>query len=130
MTQYYIDRFAAYMSGYELYPPRLDFVTAIPRFTNHQSIFRVGSLYSSHLCHEGKQELCTDNFRTLFKFSQQTKNSNTLIGLLIGIVEEGIVINHIDYLYHSNPKQYQFLITMLQQEQYFPARVALRNAFV
>ena len=130
VIQHHINNFARYMSGYELYPPKFDFYNAIPRFANHQSIFRVGSLYSSLLCYEGKQELCTENFRTLFKFSQQMKKSWTLISLLIGIVEEGIVINHIEYLTHSNPAEYNFLIIMLQEEHYFPAKEALHNTFV
>lgn len=130
VIQYHINNLARYMSGYELYPPQLDFTTAIPRFTNHQSIFRVGSLYTTLLCYEGKQKECNDNFRTLFQFSQQMKNAWTLVSLLIGIVEEWIVINHIEYLYQSNPEQYNFLITMLQQENYFSAKETLHNAFV
>ena len=70
------------MSGYEIYPPRLDFITTIPRF-QPQGIFRVGSIYSALLCQQGKIIQCTENFKILFNFSQQTKNSNSLIGLLI-----------------------------------------------
>ncbi len=130
IIEYHLNNLASYISWYELYPPRMDFATAIPSFNGHQSIFRVGSLYSSLLCHQWQQEQCTHNFRTLFRFSQQMKKSWTLVSLLIGIVEEGIVINHIEYLINSGPEQYQFLITMLQGEQYFPAREALHNAFV
>lgn len=130
VIQYHINNFARYMSWYELYPPQLDFTTAIPRFTNHQSIFRVGSLYTALLCYEGKQKECHDNFSTLFQFSQQMKNAWSLVSLLIGIVEEWIVMNHIEYLYQSNPTQYQFLITMLQWQPYINAEKSFHNVFI
>ena len=40
------------------------------------------------------------------------------------------MINHIEYLTHSNPAEYNFLIIMLQEEHYFPAKEALHNTFV
>ena len=130
IIQYHIDNFGQYLSGYELYPPRLDFSTAIPRFQHHQSIYRVGSIYSASLCYEGKIAECTENFKTLFKFSQQMKNSSTLISLLIGIVEEDIAMSYITYLYNLDPTTYRPVITMLHKQEYLKANKALRYAFM
>ena len=49
---------------------------------------------------------------------------------MIGIVEEWIVMNHIEYLYQSNPTQYQFLITMLQWQPYINAEKSFHNVFI
>ena len=64
------------------------------------------------------------------QFSQQLKDGGSLVNLLIGIVIEGITVQHIEYLAQSDPQAYEAVVDILRKDiDYFDADTAIHNAF-
>lgn len=115
-VQWDIDFLQDMVENYDLYPADYSFAWVLS--TSHiGDVFKVMRPYTRRIC-TSEEELCVENFVTLFKTTQQYKTSGPGIQVMIGLAQENLLLEEIDKIRDIDSELADTIIDVLSQQEY------------